>query len=64
MLAVVGPRLVALDAPHRRAGSGIFQAIHHGVWDYDFPAPPVLVDITVDGREIKAVAIPSKQAFL
>ena len=40
-----------------------FQAVHHGLWDYDFPAAPNLVDITVDGREIKAVAIVSKQAF-
>ena len=40
-----------------------FQAIHHGVWDYDFASSAVLMDITVDGREIKAVAQPSKQAF-
>ena len=40
-----------------------FQAVHHGVWDYDFPASANLADITVDGREIKAVAIVSKQAF-
>ena len=40
-----------------------FQAVHHGVWDYDFPASANLVDITVNGRLIKAVAIVSKQAF-
>ena len=40
-----------------------FQAVHHGVWEYDFPGAPNLVDITVDGRPIKAVAIASKQAF-
>ncbi|HJN46930.1 MAG: PQQ-binding-like beta-propeller repeat protein [Vicinamibacterales bacterium] len=40
-----------------------FQAIHHGVWDYDFASSAVLMDITVDGRDIKAVAQPSKQAF-
>jgi quinoprotein glucose dehydrogenase len=40
-----------------------FQAIHHGVWDYDFASSAVLMDITVDGREIKAIAQPSKQAF-
>ncbi|MEQ8956284.1 MAG: PQQ-binding-like beta-propeller repeat protein, partial [Gammaproteobacteria bacterium] len=40
-----------------------FQAIHHGLWDYDFPAAPTLVDITVDGRPIKAVAQISKQGF-
>lgn len=40
-----------------------FQAIHHDLWDYDFPAAPVLVDISVDGRPIKALAAVSKQAF-
>ncbi|MYH29815.1 MAG: PQQ-binding-like beta-propeller repeat protein [Acidobacteria bacterium] len=55
--------LVAVDA---RTGERIwhFQAIHHGVWDYDFASSAVLVDITVDGRPIKAVAQPSKQAFV
>ena len=54
--------LVCLDA---RTGERVwhFQAVHHGLWDYDFPAAPNLVDITVDGRDIKAVAIVSKQAF-
>ena len=40
-----------------------FQAIHHGLWDWDFPTGPNLLDITVDGREIKAIAQVSKQAF-
>ena len=40
-----------------------FQAIHHGIWDYDFAAMPVLGDIVVDGREIKAILQVSKQAF-
>jgi quinoprotein glucose dehydrogenase len=41
-----------------------FQAIHHDIWDWDFPAPPILMDIAVNGKPIKAVAVPSKQAFL
>ncbi len=41
-----------------------FQGIHHGIWDYDFNAAPNLVDITVDGRRIKAIAEVSKQAFV
>ena len=41
-----------------------FQAVHHGIWDYDFPAAPTLVDVTVDGKKIKALAQASKQAFL
>ncbi|MCH7748066.1 MAG: pyrroloquinoline quinone-dependent dehydrogenase [Acidobacteria bacterium] len=40
-----------------------FQAIHHGLFDWDFPTGPNLLDITVDGREIKALAQVSKQAF-
>ena len=40
-----------------------FQAVHHGLWDYDFPAQPVLGDITVNGRRIRAVMQVSKQAF-
>ena len=54
--------IVCLDAT---TGERIwhFQAVHHGLWDYDFPAAPNLVDITVDGRAIKAVAIVSKQGF-
>ena len=40
-----------------------FQMVHHGVWDYDLPAAPALVDITVDGRPIKAVVAISKQGF-
>lgn len=40
-----------------------FQAVHHGIWDYDFPCAPVLLDITVSGRRIKALAQVSKQGF-
>jgi quinoprotein glucose dehydrogenase len=40
-----------------------FQAVHHGLWDYDFNAPPNLVTIAVDGRRIDAVAEVSKQGF-
>ena len=41
-----------------------FQAVHHGLWDYDFPTSPNLVDITVDGRDIKALVQVSKQGFV
>ena len=40
-----------------------FQFVHHTVWDYDLPAAPNLIDITVDGRQIKAVAQITKQGF-
>ena len=41
-----------------------FQFVHHPIWDHDIPSAPILADITVDGRDIKAVAVPTKQAFL
>ena len=41
-----------------------FQLVHHPIWNFDNSSAPILADITVDGREIKAVALPSKQAFL
>jgi quinoprotein glucose dehydrogenase len=41
-----------------------FQTVHHDLWDYDLPAAPNLVDITVDGKKIKALAQVSKQAFV
>jgi len=41
-----------------------FQVVRHGLWDYDLPAAPNLVDITVDGRDIKAVAQVTKQGFV
>ncbi len=40
-----------------------FQAVRHGLWDYDFPCAPILLDIEVDGERIEAVAQVSKQAF-
>ena len=55
--------LVALDAS---TGERVwdFQMIRHGIWDYDPPAPPVLMDIRVNGRDIPAVVQVSKQGFL
>ena len=41
-----------------------FQMIHHGLWDYDPPAAPNLIDITVEGRQIKALAQITKQGFV
>ena len=40
-----------------------FQTVHHGLWDWDNPAPPNLVTITVDGQRIDAVAQVTKQGF-
>jgi len=55
--------VVALDvATGRRVWH--FQTVHHGLWDYDNPAAPNLLDITVDGRRIKALAQITKQGYV
>jgi quinoprotein glucose dehydrogenase len=41
-----------------------FQVAHHPIWDYDLSSAAMLADITVNGRAIKAVALPSKESFL
>jgi len=41
-----------------------FQLVHHPLWDMDISSAPLLADITVNGRAVKAVAQPSKQGFL
>lgn len=55
--------LVALDAAtgERRWH---FQMVHHDLWDSDPPAAPNLVDITVGGEPIKAVAQVTKHGFV
>ncbi|HTM31957.1 MAG TPA: pyrroloquinoline quinone-dependent dehydrogenase [Vicinamibacterales bacterium] len=40
------------------------QFVHHGIWDYDLPCAPILADITVNGKAIKALAQPSKQGWV
>jgi len=58
-----GESLVCLDA---RTGKRVwhFQLVHHGVWDWDPPTAPTLLDIKVDGKLIKAVAQITKQAWV
>jgi len=41
-----------------------YQFVHHGIWDYDLPCAPILADITVGGKSIKAIAQPTKQGYL
>ena len=41
-----------------------FQIVHHPIWDYDLSSAPILADINVNGKAIKAVALPSKESFL
>jgi quinoprotein glucose dehydrogenase len=54
--------LVCLDG---KTGRRVWhhQLVRHGLWDYDNPAAPILGDITVGGRTIKAVVQVTKQAL-
>ena len=55
--------IVALDlATGKRVWH--FQTVHHGLWDYDNPAAPNLLDLTVDGKRIKALAQITKQGYV
>ncbi len=58
-----GESLVCLDL---RTGvkKWHYQIVHHPLWDFDLPAAPILADITVGGRTVKAVAEPTKQGIL
>ena len=58
-----GETLVALDL-QTGARKWHYQLVHHGIWDMDIPAPPILADITINGQTVKAVAQPTKQATL
>jgi quinoprotein glucose dehydrogenase len=55
--------IVCLDA---NTGKRVwhYQLVHHGLWDYDIPAPPVLLTIHPNGAALDAVAVPTKQGFL
>jgi quinoprotein glucose dehydrogenase len=41
-----------------------YQLVHHGIWDFDIPCAPILADLTVDGKTIKAIAQPTKQGWI
>ncbi|HEU4993745.1 MAG TPA: PQQ-binding-like beta-propeller repeat protein [Gemmatimonadaceae bacterium] len=55
--------IVCLDA---RTGKKVwhFQTVHHGLWDYDLPAAPVLGTVKMDGVPRDIVAVPTKMGFL
>jgi quinoprotein glucose dehydrogenase len=61
--ALFGESLVAVDIE-----TGVrkwhYQMVHHGLWDRDIPCAPILCDIPVGGKMVKALAQPTKQAFL
>ncbi len=54
--------LVCLDI---KTGKMIWyqQLVHHDIWDYDMPPAPILLNMTVDGKPVRAVVQLTKQAF-
>ncbi|HEX4105311.1 MAG TPA: hypothetical protein VHX92_03675, partial [Rhizomicrobium sp.] len=58
-----GDSLVAVDLNTGKM-KWYFQTIHHEIWDYDMSSAPLLMDINVNGKPIKAVAAPSKMGYL
>src|SRR6185369_16028226 len=63
-----GQNLYANAVVALRASTGArvwhFQTVHHDLWDYDIPAQPVLFTMQREGREIPALAQPTKMGFL
>lgn len=58
-----GESIVCLDA-NTGTRKWHFQITHHGLWDYDPPAAPILTTITVGGRRVDAVVQLTKQGFV
>jgi len=58
-----GESLVAVDLKTGKR-KWHYQFVHHPIWDMDLPCAPILVDVPVNGRMVKAIAQPSKQSFL
>jgi quinoprotein glucose dehydrogenase len=58
-----GESLVAVDLKTGQR-KWHFQIVHHPIWDYDLSSAPLLMDINVEGKPIKAVALPTKESYL
>ena len=58
-----GESVVALDLKTGQR-KWHYQLVHHGIWDFDIPCAPMLIDVTISGRTVKAVAQPTKQGIL
>src|SRR3954466_423157 len=58
-----GESVVALDLKTGQR-KWHYQLVHHGIWDMDIPCAPILPDITVDGKPIKAIAQITKQGWV
>ena len=55
--------IVAVDAETGKL-KWYFQAVHHDLWDYDMPIPPILFDVVKDGKKIPAVGAMTKNTLL
>ena len=58
-----GNSVVAVDAETGKL-KWYFQTVHHDLWDYDSPPAPVLLDITVNGKKIPAIAQIGKTGWM
>jgi quinoprotein glucose dehydrogenase len=58
-----GESLVAVDLKTGQR-KWHYQLVHHPLWDMDISSAPLLADINVNGKAVKAVALPTKQGFL
>ncbi len=58
-----GNSVVALDAATGRY-IWHYQTVHHDLWDYDLPAPPNLVKVKRNGKDVDAVAQITKHGFV
>jgi glucose dehydrogenase len=58
-----GNSLVALEADTGKL-KWYFQAVHHDLWDYDLPAPPALLDVSVNGRLTPILALAAKTGYM
>ena len=58
-----GESIVCLNA---QTGERVwhYQIVHHGLWDYDLPAPPNLVTLHIEGANVDAVVVPTKQGYV
>ena len=41
-----------------------YQFVHHPIWDFDISSAPILLDLNVNGKAIKAVTVPTKQVWM
>ncbi|HEX7080173.1 MAG TPA: PQQ-binding-like beta-propeller repeat protein [Gammaproteobacteria bacterium] len=58
-----GNSIVALDVDTGER-KWHFQVVHHDLWDYDLPAPPGLLDVTIEGERVPVLALAAKTGYM